>query len=1376
MGGKTSTSTSQVKIPSEVLARYNAVNQYAEQVAGQPFQQYATDPNAFVAPLTPTQQAGIQNVNMTQGMYSPYYQGATQSLLAAGQSAMPSYEAAAQNVAGGLAGAQPYQELATGYGIAGARAVAPGELGGAQIQQYMSPYLQNVVGSTMANLRQQQQQEQSALLGQQIGAGAFGGERGRLARANLARQQGLASGQVLSDLLNQGYGQALGTAQQQQQLGLGAEQANRAAQAAAAQQMAAIGQQGFGQQLAAAQQQQALGQGLYGIGAGVSQGLAALGTGAQQAGLTGAQAQLQAGAAQQQTQQAALSALYNQYLQQQGYPFQVAQFLGNIAMGTGALSGSGTTQTQPSSFFSDERLKDNIQPIGETYDGQKIVKFNYKGSPSKQIGLVAQDVETKHPEAVGLAGGYKTVDYDAATQDAASMGGGVLPHHEGQGFARGGSADDDALARIEKLLAAPSEIVPYGAYGLYGQGDANTGPYKTTLIEISRRGSPVSPTKIDVKPLNWAGNLPAGIEQYARGGGVAGYADGGSPDYLTQMSQMYSNAPWAKGGSLNIPHDIKQYELVRPEKLSGESSSEQTMRDMTNAMSAGENIAKIYSGVKKVPGFYDKAASFFGGAANGGRIGYADGGLPGMANFGELTPEERANYERAAATYYGGVVAPAAMDFGAEMQGPSLNPSPTAARIAADAAAQDAANYENISRSPMVPYLSKYGWSPTRAAEAEAAETERDRQKSAAETYARLEQADKDRQAATAAEYARLVQAERGQQPRDILNIGGLRIYKTPPQQPQPTNVITSMGGVTVSESPQRQREREQARRAAQIAQFRADDLRNLGGAGEEVVLPAGGLAAPGETYGPALPPDQQAPAGVVVPPATTPAPTAPLLTDAAGASSAGVAGVADDAGRAGVAGGAGASGAGVAGVADDAGRAGVAGGAGASGAGVAGGAGAGGAGAGGAGGAPGWMARNEQWLVPLLSGLGTMAASPSRYAGSAFLQGLGGAAGAYETMRTKMAEREQTGEAARQLRIDADRVEQQIAQNSLYATAPGYYLTTVWNTGVPQQVTLSVDDIRSGKYLFTPESFRASKAAGIAPAAAPAAALQGGKTANAQILSRANQLGLTPMMNALQEAINIQSQFPAGPDERDPKIMADTISQADASRGLVMQFNELAQQLEKAPKGDWATTAAGFVGNVNGLLNTLGVPVEVLKDMQSAKTAGEYAQKLRNSIGSLSGTAGKSVEHLATVMGQLPSPTATREAKAEGMASVMVNNMRTIDSADAYNFMRDYAQQVGGLGRNQLPGFGRDLPSQFSKIEEPRLRQEQAILGTLGKFDLSPGVSALSYLIDLGRAQNISDAQINQIAVVAKRTLGVKDEEATRIAKDMVRYFQPKI
>ena len=123
-----------------------------------------------------------------------------------------------------------------------------------------------------------------------------------------------------------------------------------------------------------------------------AQQLGGLGAGITQTGLTAAQALLGAGTAGQQTQQAGLSALYNQFLQQQAYPFQTLGELANISEGIGALSGSTTTTTQPSSFFSDARLKQDIEPIGETYDGQKIVKFRYKGQPGKQIGLVAQDV------------------------------------------------------------------------------------------------------------------------------------------------------------------------------------------------------------------------------------------------------------------------------------------------------------------------------------------------------------------------------------------------------------------------------------------------------------------------------------------------------------------------------------------------------------------------------------------------------------------------------------------------------------------------------------------------------------------------------------------------------------------------------------------------------------------------------------------------------------------------------------------------------------------------------------------------------------------------------------------------------------------------
>ena len=378
MGGKTSQSTSTVSIPPEVLARYNAVNARAEEVAQTPFQQYG---GQFVAGLTPTQQAGIQNTST-----------------AANQ-------------------AQPYYNAATGLALAGTTPISPG---GLQTSQYMNPFTQAVAAPTYQALRQQQGQERAQQQAQAIKAGAFGGDRAGLERANLARQQELGTAQAIAPIFQQGYQQALQTAQQQQGVGLAAEQANRAAFQQGAQQ------------------------------------IAGLGTGAQQAALQGAQAQLAAGTAEQQTNQADLTARYQQFLQERGYPFQTAQFLANIAMGTGALSGSTTTSTQPAGFFSDERLKEDIHRVGETDDGLPIYSYRYKGDNKTQIGLIAQDVEKKKPEAVGLAPAadghlYKTVDYKKATEhrphreyggglDVNSMGGAVVPAMQGEGFAAGGYA------------------------------------------------------------------------------------------------------------------------------------------------------------------------------------------------------------------------------------------------------------------------------------------------------------------------------------------------------------------------------------------------------------------------------------------------------------------------------------------------------------------------------------------------------------------------------------------------------------------------------------------------------------------------------------------------------------------------------------------------------------------------------------------------------------------------------------------------------------------------------------------------------------------------------------------------------------------------
>ena len=387
---------------------------------------------------------------------------------AAGQ-AQPYFGAATGAITGAQAGVNPINQAATGLMGQSAEQVNPTNLDAASIDKYLSPYLNTVLGSTESLINQQNQQAQAGQMGTAIQSGAFGGDRSGIAAANLSQQQELAAGNIYSGIANQGYQSALGTAQQQQGVNLAAGQANRAALANAATGLAGIGQTAYGE------------------GANTATTLAGLGTGAQGAALQGAQAQIGAGTLQQQTQQAQDTAQYNQFLQQQSYPFQVDQFLANIAEGTGALSGSTTTTTQPGGFFSDRRLKHDIKKIGKTYDGQHIYSYKMHGDDRTHIGLIAQDVEKKHPEATGVSGHYKVVDYGKATEDAANRGhfysGGVVPIRAA--YAGGGNPmpqyagmpsavspmDLSAILQAQQAMYAPYS----GGKGLYG--NEGGGPY-----------------------------------------------------------------------------------------------------------------------------------------------------------------------------------------------------------------------------------------------------------------------------------------------------------------------------------------------------------------------------------------------------------------------------------------------------------------------------------------------------------------------------------------------------------------------------------------------------------------------------------------------------------------------------------------------------------------------------------------------------------------------------------------------------------------------------------------------------------------------------------------------------------------------------------
>ena len=362
----------------------------------------------------------------------------------------------------GNASMQPFQPYQTaGYNTSGGGELVAGinaeQLGGisnlnsysnpisaGDINSYLNPYLQNVLGSTEALVNQSNQQAMAGQTGNAIRSGAFGGDRAGLAAAALAGQQELAAGKLYSGISSDAYNQAVATAAQQREMGIGQ-----------------------------------------------------------------AEAQLSAGTLEQQTAQARDTALYNQYLQQRAYPFQVAAAYAGTLGELGGLMGGTSSTTKPGSLFSsDERLKKNIEVIGKTFDGQPIYKYQFKdGDPRTHIGLIAQDVEKHHPEAVGTLGGYKAVDYDKATEHAAhrghfysgglvpsSMGGHVGMEHMREGYALGGSDLSSLLQSHQQMygnMPGASGGMPGLPTGLGGKSG------RAAVLNVSAPNVGQSPSLLD---------------------------------------------------------------------------------------------------------------------------------------------------------------------------------------------------------------------------------------------------------------------------------------------------------------------------------------------------------------------------------------------------------------------------------------------------------------------------------------------------------------------------------------------------------------------------------------------------------------------------------------------------------------------------------------------------------------------------------------------------------------------------------------------------------------------------------------------------------------------------------------------------------------
>lgn len=122
-----------------------------------------------------------------------------------------------------------------------------------------------------------------------------------------------------------------------------------------------------------------------------------------------------------QTPQETIQPANEEGLVQQDYQSQVQNYQDTMAGMFGVASAlAGTAGRMGGNWAaSDERVKEDVQKVGELYDGTPIHSFRYKGSPETQLGFIAQELKETKPQAVAqMPSGMLAVNIKEALRGA----------------------------------------------------------------------------------------------------------------------------------------------------------------------------------------------------------------------------------------------------------------------------------------------------------------------------------------------------------------------------------------------------------------------------------------------------------------------------------------------------------------------------------------------------------------------------------------------------------------------------------------------------------------------------------------------------------------------------------------------------------------------------------------------------------------------------------------------------------------------------------------------------------------------------------------------------------------------------------------------
>ena len=328
-----------------------------------------------VAPFSQMQQQAFNRIGQGVGSYQPYFNAAQQGLTGGVNTAAQGFNTMADLYGRGIGASE--SSVGQGMNLLGQSAGLYGQstqgYNPNSVGNYMNPYTENVVDRTLGRMRQGIDRQRTASRDAAVGAGAFGGSRGRLAEADIERAGLTAMGDTAASLYGQNYAQA-------QQAAMGESALQRQLQQSAAGGLGNVagGVGSLGSQLANVYGGYGTNVGKAGLGLGQfmgNTGMNMANLGGMQYGLQGQDINrlMQGGGMQQGMQQRIADTDYGNFVGQYNLPSQIiGQGIGMTSPVLGALGGTSTVNRYMTGQGSDS-LMDNLGTALAAYGTYKQI-------------------------------------------------------------------------------------------------------------------------------------------------------------------------------------------------------------------------------------------------------------------------------------------------------------------------------------------------------------------------------------------------------------------------------------------------------------------------------------------------------------------------------------------------------------------------------------------------------------------------------------------------------------------------------------------------------------------------------------------------------------------------------------------------------------------------------------------------------------------------------------------------------------------------------------------------------------------------------------------------------------------------------------------